>query len=158
MRIYTRTGDTGETGLFGGRRISKGGDRVEACGAVHELNAQLGWTGTLLGDLPLLELLREIQADLLTVGADLAMELVATDSAVRLARERVVWLEGSIDRHDGDLPALRNFILPGGSPGAAAIHVCRTVCRRAERSVVRLSEEESVSPAVLAYLNRLSDL
>jgi cob(I)alamin adenosyltransferase len=160
MKIYTKTGDSGETGLFGGMRVKKSEPRVEAYGGVDELNAQLGWAATLLDRLPVAGEIREIQADLFVLGADLAAAPGAPPSSRIAALEaaRVERLEGLIDRWEADLAPLRNFILPGGSPGAAALQVCRAVCRRAERSVVRLSLSEAVSPQAVVYLNRLSDL
>jgi cob(I)alamin adenosyltransferase len=160
MKIYTKTGDGGETGLFGGRRVKKSEPRVEAYGNVDELNAQLGWAGTLLGQLQLVEEIREIQSDLFVLGADLAAVPGSPAAAMSAPMEeaRVKRLEGLIDRWEADTTPLRNFILPGGSPGAAALQVCRAVCRRAERSVVRLSLTEAVAPLAIVYLNRLSDL
>jgi cob(I)alamin adenosyltransferase len=160
MKIYTKTGDGGETGLFGGLRVKKSDPRVEAYGDVDELNAQMGWAGTLLGHLPLAEEIREIQSDLFVLGADLAAVpgSAAAGSSPPLEEARVTRLEGLIDRWEAETIPLRNFILPGGSPGAAALQVCRAVCRRAERSVVRLSLSEAVSPRSIVYLNRLSDL
>jgi cob(I)alamin adenosyltransferase len=162
MKIYTKTGDAGETGLFGGRRLSKSDPRVEAYGDVDEVNAHLGWAGTLLGHLPLEGTIRRIQSDLFTLGADLATapdaSAAAAAKAVRIGAAEVQSLEVLIDGWDKDLKPLKNFILPGGSPGAAALQVCRAVCRRAERSVVRLAAAEVVNPMAIVYLNRLSDL
>ena len=160
MKIYTKTGDGGETSLPGGRRVRKSELRVEACGSVDELNAHVGWAGTHLAHLPLESEIREIQSDLLTLGADLAaaLESPAAATAARIGEERVKRLEDLIDRWDAQTAPLRNFILPGGSPGAAALQVCRAVCRRAERRVVRLSISEAVNPHAIVYLNRLSDL
>jgi cob(I)alamin adenosyltransferase len=161
MRIYTRAGDQGETGLFGGERISKADRRIEAMGSVDELNAAIGWAETLLTELSLRETLRTIQSDLFTIGADLATP-VDTDPAVaaksaRLDLARIGWLEAIIDEFEDGVPPLRNFILPGGAPGAAALQLCRAICRRAERQVVRLNDEDAIQPAVLGYMNRLSD-
>ncbi len=162
MKIYTKTGDGGETGLFGGRRISKSDPRVEAYGDVDEVNASLGWAGTQLNHLPLEQTIRQIQSDLFTLGADLAT--VPDPSAkgiaktVRIGEADVRRLEALIDGWDKELKPLKNFILPGGSPGAAALQVCRAVCRRAERSVVSLAATEVVNPMAVVYLNRLSDL
>ncbi len=163
MKIYTKTGDGGETGLFGGERVSKGAVRVEAYGTVDELNAHIGWALTQVCDLPrdVLEGVLAIQSDLLTVGADLATPPQAPDAVkgrtVGLGREPVPRLEALIDRLDGEVQPLRHFILPGGTAGAAAFQVCRAVCRRAERAVVRLSEDQAVNEGILVYLNRLSD-
>ncbi|MCS6862321.1 MAG: cob(I)yrinic acid a,c-diamide adenosyltransferase [Abditibacteriales bacterium] len=166
MKIYTKTGDTGETGLFGGRRVSKGSLRVEAYGAVDELNAHLGWAATLLTS-PLVDahgsnLLRQIQSDLFVLGADLATPLKTKSNVAartqRMTPAQTQQLEAWIDRWEAEMPPLRHFILPGGTPAAAALHVCRAVCRRAERCVVRLAEFEPVNPEAIVYLNRLSDL
>ncbi len=158
MRIYTRTGDEGETGLFGGRRVAKDHRRVQAYGEVDELNAWLGLAMARLGTVPLTEALKTIQGDLLTVGADLASPPDAKPAPTRLADDRIAGLEALIDDYDDALPPLKSFILPGGTEAAATLQVCRTICRRAERSVVLLGREEEVTPAVLVYLNRLSDL
>jgi cob(I)alamin adenosyltransferase len=162
MKIYTKTGDGGETGLFGGGRVSKSDPRVEAYGDVDEVNAHLGWAGTLLSHLSLEATIRRIQSDLFTLGADLATDpdasAAATANTVRIGEADVRGLEDLIDGWDKDLKPLRNFILPGGAPGAAALQACRAVCRRAERSVVRLAAREAVNPMAVVYLNRLSDL
>ena len=162
MKIYTRIGDTGETGLFGGERVSKDHRRVAAYGDVDELNASIG--AAVAAAPPDFEaaLLERIQRDLFTVGAELA-----TPDPARLAKALsgppvgdgdTAELEAAIDRLDATLPPLRNFILPGGTPKGAALHLARTVCRRAERSVVTLARDTAVSPAIVKYLNRLSDL
>jgi len=160
MKIYTRTGDRGETSLVGGRRVKKNEKRVEAYGSVDELNAHVGWAGTHLAHLPLEEEIREIQSDLFTLGADLATppESPIAGLTARIDEERVKRLEDLIDRWEAQTEPVRNFILPGGAPGAAALQVCRAVCRRAERYVVRLSLSEAVNPQAIVYLNRLSDL
>ena len=160
MKIYTKTGDTGETGLFGGKRVSKAELRVEAYGEVDELNAQLGWAATLLEDAALLQEIAAIQSELFALGADLATvpgspAAGARPVSVDPAGSRR--LEGLIDGWEAGLKPLRNFILPGGCPAAAALQVCRSVCRRAERRVVRLAASEPVNPEALVYLNRLSD-
>jgi cob(I)alamin adenosyltransferase len=162
MRIYTKSGDEGETGLFGGERVPKDHRRVAAYGEVDELNAALGLVRAL--EPPDFEeaLLQMIQRHLLTIGAELA-----TPDPARLAKALagspigepdVTALEKAIDRLDAALPPLKTFILPGGSPKGAALHVARTVCRRAERGVVGLARDATVSPAIGRYLNRLSDL
>src|SRR6266849_3199393 len=144
MRIYTRTGDRGETGLFGGGRLSKADLRVEAYGSVDELNAQLGWAETLARHLGLTAEIQEVQADLLVIGADLATPPEA--SAAAAAR-----METWIDSLQAETAPLTTFILPGGAAGAAALHVCRAVCRRAERRVVALAAAEAVNPPVIVY-------
>lgn len=159
MKIYTRTGDQGDTGLFGGGRVSKAHVRVEAYGAVDELNAVLGWAiaqpGGEAGDR-----LRDVQADLFAIGAHLATPDAGERKRPLLPPlpDGAGALEAWIDELDAELPELRSFILPGGVPGAAALHVARTVCRRAERAVVALSQAATVEPGVVVYLNRLSDL
>jgi cob(I)alamin adenosyltransferase len=162
VKIYTRTGDGGETGLFAGGRVPKDHPRVAAYGDVDELNAALGAALALEPAGFEADLLTTIQRDLLTVGAELATpdpaKLAKALSGPPIGDAQVAALERAIDRHDDRLPPLRSFILPGGTPKAAALHLARTVCRRAERSVVRLAREAPVSPAVLRYLNRLSDL
>jgi cob(I)alamin adenosyltransferase len=162
MKIYTRTGDRGETGLFGGPRVPKSHARVEAYGTVDELCSLLGWAAAQVGDLPVGEDIREIQGDLLVIGADLATPPGASENATtrvpRLGDGAPRRLEARIDCLDETLPPLDRFILPGGDEGAAALQVCRTVCRRAERRSVMLAGEEDVNPVILTYLNRLSDL
>jgi cob(I)alamin adenosyltransferase len=160
MKIYTKTGDGGETGLFGGRRVPKSDPRVQAYGEVDEVNAHLGWAATLLKHLHLEGTIRSIQSDLFTLGADLATapSTPAASKTARIGDPDVLKLEALIDGWEKELEPLKNFILPGGSPGSAALQVCRAVCRRAERSVVRLAAGESVNPSAIVYLNRLSDL
>jgi cob(I)alamin adenosyltransferase len=162
VKIYTRTGDRGETALFGAGRVSKAHARVEAYGTVDELNATLGWAVLQVSDASIQQRLRAMQHDLFTLGADLASPPVSEGrrrpDTPDLPTARIAEMESWMDDADAELPALRAFVLPGGTPGAAALHVCRTVCRRAERGVVRLAEAESVSEDVVRYLNRLSDL
>ncbi|MDX2160381.1 MAG: cob(I)yrinic acid a,c-diamide adenosyltransferase [bacterium] len=158
MKIYTRTGDAGETSLFAGGRVLKSHMRVEAYGTVDELNSLIGLARA--HGLPALAdaWLTRIQNELFTVGADLATPLDAkADWLVRLDTAPVDALEADIDRMTGELPELKNFILPGGTPAAAALHVGRTVCRRAERVCVALGQHEPINEHVLVYLNRLSD-
>lgn len=163
-RIYTRTGDQGETGLFGGGRVPKSHPRVAAYGTVDELNATLGWVVTRLGDgeaaRPMADRLATIQGDLFAMGAHLATPPGARsrDHLPPLPEDRPTELEEWIDEADGELEPLKSFILPGGSEPGAALHLARTVCRRAERAVVALAAAEGVEAGVLVYLNRLSDL
>ncbi len=160
-RIYTRTGDQGLTGLFGGGRVAKDDVRVEAYGAVDELNAVLGVALTALTDSTLADRLRRIQSDLFTLGAHLATPRADSGAAAHLPplpEERPPEMEQWIDEADDELPPLRAFILPGGSAGSAALHYARTVCRRAERRVVTLAGQQPVPASVIVYLNRLSDL
>ena len=160
MKIYTRTGDRGETGLFDGTRVSKSDPRVDAYGEVDETNAWLGLVGAAGLDAEMTQMVETIQRDLFAVGARLAdpSQRIAervTKAAVR--PDAIAQLEQWIDSLEAQLPPLRRFILAGGSPAGAALHVARTVCRRAERRVVSLGED-AVEPEVVAYLNRLSDL
>lgn len=162
MKIYTKTGDGGETSLFGGGRVSKSSLRVAAYGDVDELNAVLGWVlATEPTDFER-DLLLAIQRDLFALGARLASpkpEKVATALAkAPVPADRVADLEAAIDRLDRGLAPLTTFILPGGTPKAAALHVARTVCRRAERGVVALGQTAELPPGAVPYLNRLSDL
>lgn len=162
MKIYTRTGDRGETGLFGGGRVRKDAPRVEAYGAVDELNAVLGWATALMTDTDARTWLESVQPDLFTIGAHLATpptpEGRRRPELPALEQARVGEMEAWIDALDPELPPLKAFILPGGSPGGAALHLARTVCRRAERRVVALGVDEEVPEHVVVYLNRLSDL
>ena len=156
-RIYTRRGDAGETDLGDRSRVRKDDRRNEAYGEVDELGAHLGVALT-LADLPerTAEWLRHIQNDLFDVGADLAVPAGDPRERLRLTAEQVTWLERCCDEVNATLEPLRSFVLSGGTPAAAWLHVCRTVCRRAERRVVTLGED--ASPETLRYLNRLSDL
>jgi cob(I)alamin adenosyltransferase len=159
-RIYTKSGDAGETGLGDGTRVPKDAARVAAYGEVDELNAVLGLLTATCPDAPEFPLLRRIQNDLFDVGGDLCVPPTPNEqpgACLRITPGQAEHLEAAIDRLNDDLPALRSFILPGGSPAAAWLHLARTVCRRAERSVVTLMRTEPVNPAVLVYLNRLSD-
>lgn len=160
QRIYTRTGDTGKTGLFGGGRVSKSDRRVAAYGEVDELNALLGWVITHNTHDALIERLTMLQSDLFSIGAHLAtpQDARTQQHLPALPHARVAEMESWIDAAETSLPELKSFILPGGSTGAAALHVARAVCRRAERAVVELAAHDPVDPQVLVYLNRLSDL
>ena len=159
MKIYTRLGDDGTTGLLGRERVLKHDPRVEAYGAVDELNASLGVARAIDAAKWLDAELSAIQQRLFNVGAELAtVEPQALEKLERITDEDVQTLERWIDQKELDLPPLRRFILPGGTPLAAELHRGRTVCRRAERRVVALRQSESVEPRLLHYLNRLGDL
>ncbi len=163
MKIYTKTGDRGETALAGGSRVAKDHPRVAAYGDVDEASAAIGAARvTPPGELAA-ELLAAVQQDLFAIGAALAApepdKLKARQRAKAvIAAQRIVALERAIDAADLELPKLQQFVLPGGTPKAAALHVARTACRRAERSAVHLAGREPVPGEVLVYLNRLSDL
>lgn len=161
MKIYTRTGDAGDTGLFGGGRVLKTHPRVEAYGDVDELNAAIGLARAIELMPRVDEVLVPLQRDLFAIGA-----LLATPERDKMKKQlekasiderRVTELEHAIDEGDRELEPLKTFIVPGGTPKAAALHVARTVCRRAERRVIAL-EDEAIPPIVVMYLNRLSDL
>lgn len=159
MKIYTKTGDTGETSLFDNSRVSKADPRVDAYGEVDELNACLGAAiAAGLGDLA--AVVETIQRDLFAVGARLAdpsSRIADRVTKAAVTAERIAALEATIDRLETELSPLKRFILPGGSPAGSLLHLARTVCRRAERRVVALGAD-SVEPDVIIYLNRLSDL
>jgi cob(I)alamin adenosyltransferase len=156
VKIYTKTGDDGTTSLFGGERVPKDALRIEAYGTVDELNSLLGLARAFGPPEQIDDIVRELQNELFTLGADLATP--AAKMVRRIDADASALLERRIDRFDAELPPLKNFILPGGVQAAAVLHLARTVCRRAERLVVRLSRTEQDLGAVLVYLNRLSDL
>lgn len=158
MKIYTKTGDAGDTALFGGQRVSKDVLRIEAYGTVDELNAFLGLAAHHCESSDLKSRLLRAQGELFQVGADLATPLDAKTSYIaRLDEQPAQRLEAEIDEWEALLPPLTNFILPGGSQPGAELHIARTICRRAERRTVSLSRTEKINPNVLVYLNRLSD-
>jgi cob(I)alamin adenosyltransferase len=164
MKIYTKTGDAGDTGLFGGGRVPKSHPRVEAYGEVDELNATIGLARSIEMMPRIDEVLAPIQRDLFAIGALLATpdreKMRQHLEKARVDEERVAELEQAIDDGDREHEPLKSFIMPGGTPKAAALHVARTVCRRAERRVVELQElhETEIPQLVVIYLNRLSDL
>jgi cob(I)alamin adenosyltransferase len=162
-RIYTKTGDAGDTGLMGGGRVSKDHVRVHAYGEVDETNAALGVARTITPADFADELLAAVQRDLFTVGSRLATPEPGRlqdgqRGKMALPPARIAALEAAIDAADAELPPLQAFVLPAGTPKAAALHRARAVCRRAERSAVHLGHVEEVPPEILVYLNRLSDL
>lgn len=160
MKIYTKTGDTGETSLFDNTRVSKADARVDAYGEVDELNACLGVARAGGVDDEIGALIDSLQKDLFALGARLAdptVRIATRIEKVVIGRDAVERLELTIDRLEATLPPLRRFILPGGSPAGAALHLARTICRRAERRVIALGSG-AVDPILLVYMNRLSDL
>lgn len=160
MKIYTKTGDAGETGLYGGTRVSKTDARVEAYGTVDELNALLGLARAHASDVQVDRTLEDVQNALFDVGADLAtpVDAKARGKITPVDADDVAWLEDQIDRYDADLGQLEAFILPGGNPTGATLHTARAVARRAERRVVALEDRHELNEHVRVYLNRLSDL
>ena len=161
VKIYTCTGDDGTTGLFGGGRVSKDALRVRTYGTVDELNSVLGIARASGEDEALDKILDRLQNELFVVGSDLATPIRPEGDkpyVMRIPKLAISWVEASIDASEEELPELRNFILPGGSMQAAHLHHARTVCRRAERLVVELSQQETINGHALVFLNRLSDL
>lgn len=168
QRIYTGTGDEGDTGLFGGGRVAKSDPRVSAYGSVDELNAMLGWALAQVHEPVITERLPKLQPDLFAIGAHLATAVrpgARPPKLPPLPDARIAELERWIDDAEAELPELRAFVMPGGSPGGAALHVARTVCRRTERDVVRLArsaadsdDAHAVDASIIVYLNRVSDL
>jgi cob(I)alamin adenosyltransferase len=159
MKIYTRTGDDGTTGLIGGRRVGKDDPAIECYGTVDELNASIGLCAV-IAQPHLASMLRQVQGELFTIGSHLA---TVDGDAARVAKLPTIdpaWidrLETQIDEAEAGMPALRNFILPGGTELAARLHLARTVCRRAERLLVSLSASRTLDPVMVRHLNRLSD-
>ena len=164
MKIYTKTGDKGETSLYGGTRVSKAAARVESYGTLDELNAFIGLAKAEISDEKVLSQLQKIQFDLFTVGSEAATptdKMLLANGKNRLdlmiSEKEITELELWMDDFDAELEPLKFFILPSGGKAAATLHVCRTVCRRAERAMVFLNETEEVRPELIKYLNRLSD-
>lgn len=160
MKIYTKTGDSGQTGLFGGPRVDKDDPRIEAYGAVDELNAALGLVRVEQIPVEINALLARIQNELFDLGAELATPNPAVHHMAVVGQAHIETLEQAIDRHESALEPLREFILPGGSRASAELHLARTICRRAERRLVTLRRKSPtpVSPELIVYLNRLGDL
>ncbi len=160
MKIYTRTGDMGSTGLFGGPRVSKDDDRIEAYGTVDELNAALGAARAAGVPEDIDDQLARFQSELFSLGAELATPDPDTHDLRIIGQSHIDYLEAAIDDHEATLPPLKHFILPAGTPAACHLHLARSICRRAERRVVTLvrRHEASVSEALMVYLNRLGDL
>jgi cob(I)alamin adenosyltransferase len=159
FRIYTKTGDEGMTGLIGGGRVLKSDHRIEAYGTIDELNSFLGLCRDLLKDGQEKQLLGEIQDRLFVIGSEMAKD-PARETKMKipaLKEEDVTALEKGIDRMDGALPEMKNFILPGGHPTVSHIHIARCVCRRAERNCVGLNQISPLDPMIIRFLNRLSD-
>lgn len=162
LKIYTKTGDDGDTGLFGGGRVPKDHPRVEAYGEIDELNAVIGMARSVEMMPRIDEVLAPVQRDLFSLGALLATpdheKMKQQLEKARISDARIAQLEQAIDDGEAELEPLTAFILPGGTPKAASLHVARTVCRRAERAIIKLQKETEVPQIVIIYLNRLSDL
>lgn len=157
MKIYTKKGDSGETSLFGGTRVPKSSERIEAYGTVDELNSFVGLAASYDLSSEGTDYLRRVQELLFTLGADLATPPSSKTRIDRIASEDVSFLENAIDEMEKDLKPLKNFILPGGSQAGATLHAARTICRRAERAVVACGEVDEISEECIKFLNRLSD-
>jgi cob(I)alamin adenosyltransferase len=158
MKIYTKTGDKGKTSLLGGTRVSKSNMRIDAYGTVDELNSYLGFVSDLETDNDRIVFIRNIQYRMFTVGSSLAAETArAKDFKPDLKEEDITVLEQAMDEMNEVLPAMTNFIIPGGHQLVSATHIARTICRRAERLVIKLSEVEEIEEIIIRYLNRLSD-
>ncbi len=161
MKIYTKTGDKGETGLFGGERVSKNNLRLNAYGSIDELNSFLGLAVIEVTNNEVTDVLKDLQNKLFVLGSDLATpetEKNAKLKITRLPESYITDTEKTIDKFEAQLDELKNFILPGGSKGSAILHVCRTISRRAEREVVALKNTEHIGENIVIFLNRLSDL
>ena len=161
MKIYTKGGDKGETGLFGGERVSKDSLRIETYGTVDELNSFIGLALVEIKDYEVKKLLERIQNTLFILGSDLSAPGNVKNKShylTRISKLNYEEIEKEIDKFDSRLGELKNFILPGGSKSAALLHICRTICRRAERRVVALNNAVNISPDIIIFLNRLSDL
>jgi len=161
MKIYTKTGDKGDTGLFGGDRVSKSSERIEAYGTIDELNSFVGLAVTEIQDNSIKKLLNKIQNQLFVLGADPAAPILTEDNKKNIERvpyEFIIDAEKEIDVCEEKLEELKNFILPGGSKSAALLHICRTITRRAERRVIGLKDSELINENIVIFLNRLSDL
>ncbi|GMU96658.1 MAG: cob(I)yrinic acid a,c-diamide adenosyltransferase [Ignavibacterium album] len=161
MKIYTKTGDKGDTSLFGGERVQKNHQRINAYGTVDELNAFIGLALTEIKSDEVRNILIDLQNKLFIVGSDLATPETEKNkklNIIRTSEEFIKKAESDIDNFTEKLDELRNFILPGGSKGSAMLHVCRTICRRAEREIVALKNSEKVNQNILIFLNRISDL
>ena len=157
MKIYTKKGDQGETSLFGGSRVPKSSARIEAYGTVDELNSVVGVAASHGLSAQGSKWIKKVQQDLFVLGADLATPPDSKTRINRIEEDAIAFLEHAIDTMEETLPPLRNFILPGGAPQGATLHLARTVCRRAERATVACAQTEELSELTIKYLNRLSD-
>lgn len=161
MKIYTKKGDKGDTSLFGGKKLPKDAIRIEAYGTVDELNSFLGLAEIEVKDKSVKKVIRELQNQLFTVGSDLAtpIDLIEKNFIIpRVTEDFIVNSEKLIDKYSDLTPELKNFILPGGTKGASLLHISRSVCRRAERRVVSLIQQEQINRNIIIFLNRISDL
>ncbi len=157
FKIYTKTGDKGETSLFGGKRLPKNDDRIDAYGTIDELNSFIGWLRDSVEKEDLKNNLKEIQDRLFTIGSNLASDPSKNMITPDVIEADVEFLEQQIDAMEEELTPLKHFVLPGGHSSVSICHVCRTICRRAERCIISLSQSEKVEEIIIRYVNRLSD-
>lgn len=161
MKIYTKTGDKGQTSLFGGERVGKNNIRIQAYGSLDELNSFIGFAITQVKNEKIKQVLFNLQNKLFIVGSDLATPSTEKNKKLNIQRtpaEFITEIEMLIDEFSADLEELKNFILPGGSAGAALLHICRTIARRAEREIVELKQSEQITENIIIFTNRISDL
>lgn len=161
MKIYTKTGDKGETGLFGGERVSKSNLRLNAYGTIDELNSFLGLAVIEVTNIEVKNIIQDLQNKLFVLGSDLAAPETEKNKKLKITRlpdSYIIETEQAIDKFDAQLDELKNFILPGGSKGSAVLHICRTISRRAEREIVALKNTDHIGENIVIFLNRLSDL
>lgn len=158
MKIYTKRGDAGETSLFGGKRVLKTDDRIEAYGTVDELNSVLGLALSFNPSKTIAEILHHLQDELFVLGADLATPMDKKEKIARIDNDKITHLEVTIDKLDEELEPMKFFIHPGGTSASSTLHIARTVCRRAERACITCIQSTEISPNTISYLNRLSDL
>lgn len=158
MNIYTKVGDKGKTSLIGGKRVEKCCDRLESYGTIDELNSHIGLVFDTCNDEPMRKILSKVQQHLFTIGSQLACENPEEFRLTKVDETHIQFLEQSIDNFAQNLPQLKEFILPAGHSVASQCHIARTVCRRAERCIVRLNEVEQINVNIMVYINRLSDL
>ena len=157
MKIYTKTGDLGETSLLGGKRVLKSNTRIQAYGTIDELNSYLGMVADQEVNKDRIPQLKEIQDRLFTIGSHLALESDKKINLPFIEEKDITFLESLIDEMDAQLPSMKNFVLPGGHISISFVHVARCVCRRAERCIISINEEKQIDPLIIKYINRLSD-
>ena len=157
MKVYTKSGDKGKTSLFDGKRLSKDDIRIEAYGTVDELNSHTGYLLSMINEEEIKELLLSVQSNLFDIGSHLATEEASSKFLPELKEESIEHLEQEMDAYTEKLPKLKSFVMPRGNQRISYAHICRTVCRRAERRIVRLSENNAVDNFIIRYMNRLSD-
>jgi cob(I)alamin adenosyltransferase len=156
MKIYTKTGDKGQTGLYDGTRVDKDSIRVESYGTIDELSSSLGFARNFIEDTEIVTIIYKLQRDLFDVAGELAT-LIKEKAPISMGEDHIQYLENIIDNYSDKTPKIDKFILPGSNKSSASLHVSRTICRRAERRILTLSKHEEINPSLLKYINRLSD-